>query len=203
MACFRRRRYDPRYGYRYRPRPVGGSCLRDACLIDAGCCLGESLSGDCLILTVLALPQLTAALLAEPGPSGGRGLRQTRNLPRCWSPASERINVRSVPVGARVVTSHQPVRSTRHRRCRPTALGGELAHHQAAESLSTPQAHGQRSSATAASVLARTIGHRVRSIQLPQSGHRLAPLDPPGRPGAAPRRIDRQVPACAFTRLIS
>jgi hypothetical protein len=27
--------------------------------------MGESLSGDCLILTVLALPQLTAALLAE------------------------------------------------------------------------------------------------------------------------------------------
>ncbi|HEV7831039.1 MAG TPA: membrane protein insertion efficiency factor YidD, partial [Pseudonocardiaceae bacterium] len=73
MACFRGRRYDPRYDYRYRRRPVGGSCLRDACLIDAGCCLGESLSGDCLIVTVLALPQLTAALLVE-----ARTLRRER-----------------------------------------------------------------------------------------------------------------------------
>ncbi|MGH3550495.1 MAG: membrane protein insertion efficiency factor YidD [Pseudonocardiaceae bacterium] len=41
MACLRSRRYD-RYGYPYRPRPAGGSCLRDACLLDAGCCLGET-----------------------------------------------------------------------------------------------------------------------------------------------------------------
>ncbi|MGH3773814.1 MAG: membrane protein insertion efficiency factor YidD [Pseudonocardiaceae bacterium] len=65
MARFRRSRYDRRYDYPYRPRPVGGSCLRDACLLDAGCCLGESLSGNCLVLTVLAGPQLTAALIAE------------------------------------------------------------------------------------------------------------------------------------------
>lgn len=63
MACFRRRRYDPRYDDPYRPRPVSGSCLRDACLLDVGCCLGESLSDNCLVLTVLALPQLTTALV--------------------------------------------------------------------------------------------------------------------------------------------
>lgn len=61
MGCLRRSRYDRRY----RPRPVGGSCLRDACLLDAGCCLGESLSGNCLILTLLALPQLAATVIAE------------------------------------------------------------------------------------------------------------------------------------------
>jgi putative membrane protein insertion efficiency factor len=65
MPRFRRRRYDPRYDYPYQPRPVGGSCLRDACLIDTGCCLGEILSGNCLVLTLLAGPQLTAALIAE------------------------------------------------------------------------------------------------------------------------------------------
>lgn len=65
MACLRRRRYDPRYDYPYRSRPVGGSCLRDACLLDAGCCLGESLSGNCLVVTLLALPQLGATLIAE------------------------------------------------------------------------------------------------------------------------------------------
>jgi putative membrane protein insertion efficiency factor len=64
MACLRRRRYDY-YGYPYRPRPVGGSCLRDACLLDAGCCLGEGLSGNCLVVALLALPQLTGALIGE------------------------------------------------------------------------------------------------------------------------------------------
>ncbi|MBV8539951.1 MAG: membrane protein insertion efficiency factor YidD [Pseudonocardiales bacterium] len=65
MARFRRRRYDRRYDYPYQPRPVGGSCLRDACLLDAGCCLGEGLSGNCLVLTLLAGPQLTGTLIAE------------------------------------------------------------------------------------------------------------------------------------------
>ena len=75
MARFRRGRYDRRYDYDYpyqdypyqpyQPRRVGGSCLRDACLLDAGCCLGESLSGNCLVLTLLAGPQLAATLIAE------------------------------------------------------------------------------------------------------------------------------------------
>lgn len=72
MAPFRRRRYDRRYDYDYpyqdypyRPRPLGGSCLRDACLLDAGCCLGEGLSGNCLVLTLLAGPHLVATLIAE------------------------------------------------------------------------------------------------------------------------------------------
>ena len=78
MACLRRRRYD-RYGYPYRPRPVGGSCLRDACLLDAGCCLGESLSGNCLVVALLALPQLAETLIVEawtlrghPGAAGSQ-----------------------------------------------------------------------------------------------------------------------------------
>jgi hypothetical protein len=73
MACLRRRRYYPRYYDPYRVRPVGGSCLRDACLLDVGCCLGESLSDNCLVLTVLALPQLTTALIVK-----ARTLRQNK-----------------------------------------------------------------------------------------------------------------------------
>ena len=65
MACLRRRRYDPRYDDPYRSRPVGGSCLRDACLLDVGCCLGESLSDSCLVVAVLALPQVTATLISK------------------------------------------------------------------------------------------------------------------------------------------
>ncbi|MGH3855514.1 MAG: membrane protein insertion efficiency factor YidD [Pseudonocardiaceae bacterium] len=66
MAPFRRRRYDRRYDDPYyQPRRGGGSCIRDACLLDAGCCLGESLSGNCLVMTLLAGPQLAATLLAE------------------------------------------------------------------------------------------------------------------------------------------
>lgn len=58
----------PRYGYT-RP-PAGGSCLRDACLLESGCCLAESLSGNCL-LTLLALPGLLPALVrGGSGPAG-------------------------------------------------------------------------------------------------------------------------------------
>ena len=84
MAMFGRRRddrydndpyYDERYydqrgrrgggyrrGYEGRARGGGGGCLRDACLLDAGCCAGEWLDGSCLILAVFALPHLMLEL---------------------------------------------------------------------------------------------------------------------------------------------
>jgi putative membrane protein insertion efficiency factor len=44
--------YRPIFGYRrYGPAPYGGSCLRDACLLETGCCLAEGLEGNCLVLT--------------------------------------------------------------------------------------------------------------------------------------------------------
>ncbi len=82
MAWPRRRRYppydpryDPRYGdpygrggygpgYGYGYRPGGSSCLRDACLLETGCCLAESLDGNCLVAAVLLVPQFAAALRA-------------------------------------------------------------------------------------------------------------------------------------------
>ncbi|GAA1297654.1 hypothetical protein GCM10009610_03310 [Pseudonocardia xinjiangensis] len=64
--------YDPRNqrrggGY-YQPAR-GGSCLRDACLLDAGCCIGESLDGNCLVLTLPAVPHLIVALVRGVGPA--------------------------------------------------------------------------------------------------------------------------------------
>ena len=89
VARFRRRRYDPYDDYdpydpydprnrgwgrprRYYGPAPGGSCLRDACLIETGCCIGESLDGNCLVLTLLAGPQLAAVLL-----HGARAGRRT------------------------------------------------------------------------------------------------------------------------------
>ncbi|HEY0812577.1 MAG TPA: membrane protein insertion efficiency factor YidD [Pseudonocardia sp.] len=86
---WRRRRYDPydpydpyppprRWGRSrpyYQPTP-GGSCLRDSCLLETGCCIGEGLDGNCLVLALLAVPGLVAAfgrpsrypVAAEPAP---------------------------------------------------------------------------------------------------------------------------------------
>ena len=58
-------------------RPArGSSCLRDACLLETGCCVAESLDGNCLVLTLLAGPQLAAVLLggARDGGSDGRSV---------------------------------------------------------------------------------------------------------------------------------
>ncbi len=44
----------------------GGGCLRDVFLLEGGCCLAEALTGNCLVLSVALLPQLTGALLT-PG----------------------------------------------------------------------------------------------------------------------------------------
>src|SRR2546430_16369648 len=62
----------PRRLGRGRRRPVvtggGGACWRDACLLETGCCVGEAISDNCLIATVLLLPRFLGALS-----SGGRG----------------------------------------------------------------------------------------------------------------------------------
>jgi uncharacterized protein len=91
VARFRRRRYDPYDDYDpydpydprnrrwgpprryYRPAP-GGSCLRDACLLETGCCIGESLDGNCLVLAFLAAPQLAAVLLRGSRGTAGRSV---------------------------------------------------------------------------------------------------------------------------------
>ena len=69
-----RRGYGPGYGGGYRRGygGGGGGCARDACLLESGCCLAESLDGSCLLLTLLALPQLVLALI-RPGTVQPRG----------------------------------------------------------------------------------------------------------------------------------
>jgi uncharacterized protein len=68
--------YDPYDPYDPRNRPRGGgyyqpqrgsSCLRDACLLDAGCCLGDAIAGNCLVLALFAAPRLFSALLGTVG----------------------------------------------------------------------------------------------------------------------------------------
>jgi putative membrane protein insertion efficiency factor len=59
MPWIRRNRYDPRYDpYYYQRRPAGGSFLRDACLLETGCCIAEGLDGNCLMLSLPLLPRL-------------------------------------------------------------------------------------------------------------------------------------------------
>src|SRR4051812_44286004 len=78
MPWVRRRRYDPRYDYEYVEPGWGGrrgyrssnSCLRDACLLETGCCVAESLDGNCLLAGLMLLPQLLSAVTAAP--RGGR-----------------------------------------------------------------------------------------------------------------------------------
>jgi putative membrane protein insertion efficiency factor len=76
---YRRRRpyYGPGYGPGY--RPAGGSCLRDACLLEGGCCLGEALAGNCLVTLGAVAPQLIAALVQG---QDAASWRQSRERPR-------------------------------------------------------------------------------------------------------------------------
>jgi putative membrane protein insertion efficiency factor len=82
MPWISRRRYDPRYDpyyndRRYRRGYPQSSCLRDACLLETGCCIAEGMDGNCLMLSLPLLPRLlaltTSTLRAEPG--GRRGSR--------------------------------------------------------------------------------------------------------------------------------
>lgn len=74
---------DPYGGGRYRGYPRRGDGLgRDACLLEGGCCLGEALNGNCLLLTLAVLPQLAGAVLhggASPERADGRR-RSSRRL---------------------------------------------------------------------------------------------------------------------------
>ncbi len=59
-----------RYGYGpgYGRRGGGGSgCARNACLLESGCCIGEMLDGNCLVLSLGLVPQLVAALVRGHG----------------------------------------------------------------------------------------------------------------------------------------
>jgi putative membrane protein insertion efficiency factor len=93
--AYRRGGYGPGYGYGYRP---GSSCLRDACLLETGCCIAESLDGGCLVATVLVLPQLTRAL-STPAVRGGRpGFRLAPRLVAAIRVYQREISAARAPV---------------------------------------------------------------------------------------------------------
>jgi putative membrane protein insertion efficiency factor len=112
-----RRRYDPYDDYdpydpydprnrrgwgrprRYYPSAPGGSCLRDACLLETGCCIAESLDGNCLVLTLLTGPQLAAVLL------GGAPDRGRPDVARCT--VADRI-VGGIRVYQREISARRP-----------------------------------------------------------------------------------------------
>ena len=64
----RRGRRGGRRGY---GRRGGGGCARNACLLESGCCIGEALDGNCLLLSVALLPQLLTTLVHGHGHSLG------------------------------------------------------------------------------------------------------------------------------------
>jgi uncharacterized protein len=90
----RRRRYDPYgqvpppgypppgYGWRRGYRGGGsGSCLRDACLLETGCCIGEAITDNCLIAGLLLVPQFLGVALA--------GVRRPRASAAAASPPAQ------------------------------------------------------------------------------------------------------------------
>jgi putative membrane protein insertion efficiency factor len=70
----RRPRYPGPYDYGYRRTAYpGNSCLRDACLVETGCCVGEALSDNCLLLGLVLLPSTALALARAPRQAAAPG----------------------------------------------------------------------------------------------------------------------------------
>jgi uncharacterized protein len=115
--AWRRRRYDDRYDRYdpsdpygrppprwgrprryYQPAP-GGTCLRDACLLETGCCIGEGLDGNCLVLMVLSAPSLATALV--------RNGRYTASVTPMSGRVAERL-IAAIGVYQREISARRP-----------------------------------------------------------------------------------------------
>lgn len=140
-----RRGYDPRYDdpYAYgrygRPRygPPGQSCLRDACLLETGCCVAEALGGNCLTAAVLLLPQFTGTAMAaarrRPGRRGAAAMvaaiRVYQREISAHRPACCRFSPSCSQYAAEAIESHGAARGAlltvrRLLRCRPGGARG-------------------------------------------------------------------------------
>jgi putative membrane protein insertion efficiency factor len=116
-VAWRRRRYDDRYDRYdpsdpydrppprwgrprryYQPAP-GGTCLRDACLLETGCCIGEGLDGNCMILMLLSAPSLITTLV-------GRGSYRASVTPMS-SRLAERL-IGAIGVYQREISARRP-----------------------------------------------------------------------------------------------
>jgi putative membrane protein insertion efficiency factor len=136
--------YDPRYGRgNGRRGGGGGGCLRDAMLLEGGCCLAEALGGNCLLWSAWLMPALLHALSRPgsayvPGPtassrpqrsllaligayqrnvSARRSKSVCRFTPSCSTYASEAITRYGALSGSRRAAG-------RLLRCRPGTAGG-------------------------------------------------------------------------------
>jgi putative membrane protein insertion efficiency factor len=122
-------RYGPRYGY------GGSSCLRDACLLETGCCIGEALDNSCLLASVLLLPQIMGAFVTglRSGGSGGGLVSAIRVYQRRISAQRRRPVCRFTPscseYTAQALLTHGTLRGLRLGagrllRCRPGGARG-------------------------------------------------------------------------------
>jgi putative membrane protein insertion efficiency factor len=133
MPWISRRRYDPYYDpyYDRRARYQQSSCLRDACLLETGCCVAEGLDGNCLMLALPLLPRLFLATAAGRG-SGGRllgGIRFYQREISAHRPAVCRFTPSCSEYAAQAVQRRGAWRGTllaarRLLRCRPGGARG-------------------------------------------------------------------------------
>src|SRR3954447_13544328 len=95
------RYYDPYYGRGWRRGPAypQNSCLRDACLLETGCCIAEGLDGNCLMLTIPLLPRFFLAM--------GTGVRQPGRAREGSGPAARAV-LAAIRVYQRDVSAHRP-----------------------------------------------------------------------------------------------
>lgn len=130
------------YGPGYGRRGGGSGCARNACLLESGCCLGEMLDGNCLVLSMGLMPQLVAALVRGHGvvvePAAARPALRARLVaairiyqeqisPRL--PGACRFEPTCSQYAAEAVSAHGSVRGTwltarRLVRCRPGGRRG-------------------------------------------------------------------------------
>jgi putative membrane protein insertion efficiency factor len=141
-----RRRYDPRYDYdpyvdpgwgRRRRYNSGNSCLRDACLLESGCCVAEALDGNCLVAGLMLLPQLMAVAVAgHAAPASSRSGAALVEVIRLYQqkisarrPAVCRFSPSCSEYAAQAIDGHGAVRGVwltgrRLVRCRPGGARG-------------------------------------------------------------------------------
>jgi putative membrane protein insertion efficiency factor len=143
MPWIRRRRYDsyydPYYGRGYGRGGWSGnpqtSCLRDACLLETGCCLAEWLDGNCLMLTIPMLGRLLFVNRSGETHRGGpsrfllSGIRLYQREVSAHRPACCRFTPSCSEFAAQAIEQRGALRGTwlavrRLLRCRPGGARG-------------------------------------------------------------------------------
>lgn len=112
--------------------------MRDACLIETGCCLAEGLDGNCLLLTMLAVPQVLVGLRygEQEGVAGGvaraivRGIRVYQREVSAHRPGCCRFSPTCSEYGVQAIQLHGARRGLallggRLLRCRPGGRRGQ------------------------------------------------------------------------------